>query len=98
MRTSPFTPKAESDKTVHFLVKKSKQAANNVHNTITGIFPNSGDVPHSIRLYSAVFYLAVVCAAFVYLFMTGYRSTLKTLSFCNHMWEIACLPPMKIAL
>jgi hypothetical protein len=77
MRTSPFV-KIDSDKDVHFLVKKSKQAATNVHNTVTGIFPNSGDVPHSIRLYSALFYLGVVCAAFAYLLTTGYKTTLNT--------------------
>jgi hypothetical protein len=77
MRTSPFN-KVDSDKDVHFLVKKSKQAANDVHDTITGIFPNSGDVPHSIRLYSAVFYLVVLCGTFAYLFTTGYNSTLHT--------------------
>jgi hypothetical protein len=78
MRTSPFTPKVASDKEIHFLVKKSKQAANGVHNTITGIFPNSGDVPHSIRLYSALFYLVVICGTFAYLFTTGYNQTLNT--------------------
>jgi hypothetical protein len=70
MRTSPFNKQA-SDKEIHFFVKKSKEAATNVHDVITKIFPISGDVPHSIRIYSAIFYLAVVCAAFVYLFMTG---------------------------
>jgi hypothetical protein len=77
MRTSPFN-KIDSDKDIHFLVKKSKEVGTNVHNTITGIFPNSGDVPHSIRLYSAMFYLAVVCATFAYLLTTGYESALHT--------------------
>jgi hypothetical protein len=75
MRTSPFN-KQELNKDIHFLAKKSKEAATNVHDVITSIFPIAGEVPHSIRIYSAVFYLLVVCAAFAYLFVTGYRAAL----------------------
>ncbi len=67
MRTSPFV-KTDSDKSVHFLVKKVKVVATNAHNAVvTGVFPISGGVPHSIRLYSALFYLSVVSAVFIYL-------------------------------
>jgi hypothetical protein len=45
---------------------------------VTGIFPNSGDVPHSIRLYSALFYLVSVAAVFTYLLYSGYQTTLNT--------------------
>ncbi len=77
MRTSPFT-KQDSDKNVHFLVKKTKEAATNANYAVTTILPISGDVPYSIRLYSALFYLAAVAAVFVYLLWTGYEATLHT--------------------
>jgi hypothetical protein len=77
MRTSPFN-KQDSDKNVHFLVKKTKEAASNAHYAVTSIFPNSGDVPHSIRLCSALFYLVSVAVVFTYLLWTGYEATLHT--------------------
>ena len=92
MRTSPFV-KVDSDKDVHFLVKKTKEAATNAHYAVTSIFPNSGDVPHSIRLYSALFYLVVIAAVFIYLFTTGYNAALGTEFLSPYLGNNA--PPAK---
>jgi hypothetical protein len=77
MHASPFL-KEESEQDVHFLRKQSRIATIKVNNVVTDFFPNSNDVPLSIRFWMALTYVVVIIACFVALFYTGYTTALKT--------------------